>query len=184
MAGVAPGKTFTPGLDFSNQSYSNLSQKVETDVKRAHEIIKEKLPLLGELKALLQISLGDKPPFWIDARSGTATILESCSDEPDTKLTIKPEYISQFYENKLEPRYGLFKDAFFNEASMPQGKITVAIKFADLLTPVPPVPPKHADQFSRLPEATEDIEQVKRDVKEFGYGIVSNYMISNTRARH
>lgn len=184
MAGVAPGKTFTPGLDFSNQSYSNLSQKVETDVKRAHEIIKEKLPLLGELKALLQISLGDKPPFWIDARSGTARILESCSDEPDTKLTIKPEYISQFYENKLEPRYGLFKDAFFNEASMPQGKITVAIKFADLLTPVPPVPPKHADQFSRLPEATEDIEQVKRDVKEFGYGIVSCYRISNTRARH
>ncbi|KAF2995135.1 hypothetical protein E8E14_002215 [Neopestalotiopsis sp. 37M] len=176
MAGVAPGKTYTAGLDFSNQSYSNLEQKFETDVKKAHEIIREKLPLLGELKALLQITFGDKPPFWIDARSGTATILESCKDEPDTKMTIKPEYISQFYENKLEPRYGLFKDAFFNEASMPQGKIPVAIKFADLLTPVPPVPPKHADQFARLPEATEDIEQVRRDIKEFGYGICKNVL--------
>lgn len=176
MAGVAPGKTFTPGLDFSGQSYSNLAKKAEADVSRANEIIKEKLPLLDELKALLQISFGDKPPFFVDARSGTASILTSTNDEPDTKLNIKPEYIAQFYDGKLEPRYGLFKDAFFNEASMPSGSIPVAIKFADLLTPHPPVPPKHADAFSRLPQPTEDIEQVKRDIKEFGYGLVKNVL--------
>lgn len=176
MAGVAPGKTFTPGLDFSGQSYSNLAKKAEADVSRANEIIKEKLPLLGELKALLQISFGDDPPFFIDARSGTASILASTSDEPDTKLNIKPEYIAQFFDGKLEPRYGLFKDAFFNEASMPSGSIPVAIKFADLLTPHPPVPPKHADAFARLPQPTEDIEQVKRDIKEFGYGLVKNVL--------
>lgn len=174
MAGVAPGKTFTPGLDFSSHPYNSLASQDEANVTRAREIIQEKLPLMGELNALLSITFGDKPPFYIDARSGVAFILESTTDEPDTKLNIKPEYIAQFYENKLEPRYGLFKDAFFNEASMPTGKIPVAIKFADLLTPNPPVPPKHADTFDRLPEATEDIEQVKRDVKEFGYGIVSN----------
>ncbi|KAI3390771.1 hypothetical protein diail_8681 [Diaporthe ilicicola] len=176
MAGVAPGKTFTPSLDFSGQSYSDLAKKVEADVSRAHEIIKEKLPLLGELKALLQISFGDKPPFFIDARSGIATILTSTSEEPDTKLNIKSEYIAQFYDGKLEPRYGLFKDAFFNEASMPSGSIPLAIKFADLLTPNPPVPPKHADAFVRLPQPTEDIEQVKRDIKEFGYGLVKNVL--------
>lgn len=174
MAGVAPGKTFTPGLDFSAQTYSSPTTKVEADIKRANAIIKEKLPLLGELKALLSISFGDKPPFFIDARSGTASILDSTKDEPDTKLNIKPEYIAQFYDAKLEPRYGLFKDAFFNEASMPSGSISVAIKFADLLTPQPPVPPKFADTFSRLPKPTEDIEQVRRDIKEFGYGLVSN----------
>ncbi|KAI7782931.1 hypothetical protein LA080_012805 [Diaporthe eres] len=176
MAGVAPGKTFTPGLDFSGQSYSNLARKVEADVSRANEIIQEKLPLLGELKALLQISFVDNRTFFIDARSGTASILTSTNDEPDTKLNIKPEYITQFYDGKLEPRYGLFKDAFFNEASMPSGRIPVAIKFADLLTPSPPVPPKHADAFARLPQPTEDIEQVKRDIKEFGYGIVKNVL--------
>lgn len=176
MAGVAPGQTFTPGLDFSEQSYSNLASKAEADVSRANEIIKEKLPLLGELKALLQISFGDNPPFFIDARSGTASIISSTNDEPDTKLNIKPEYIAHFYDGKLEPRYGLFKDAFFNEASMPSGRIPVAIKFADLLTPSPPVPPKHADAFARLPQPTEDIEQVKRDIKEFGYGIVKNVL--------
>lgn len=176
MAGVAPGKTFTLGLDFSRQSYSNLAKKVEADVSRANKIIKEKLPLLGELKALLQISFGDKPPFFIDARSGIASILASTNDEPDTKLNVKPEYISQFYDGKLEPRYGLFKDAFFNQASMPSGSIPVAIKFADLLTPNPPVPPKHADAFLRLPQPTEDIEQVKRDIQEFGYGLVKNVL--------
>lgn len=176
MAGVAPGKTFTPGLDFSGQSYSNLAKKFEADVSRADEIIKEKLLLLGELKALLQISFGDKPPFFIDARSGIASILASTNDEPDTKLNIKPEYIAQFYDGKLEPRYGLFKDAFFNEASMPSGSIPVAIRFADLLTPHPPAPPKHADAFVRLPQPTEDIEQVKRDIKEFGYGLVKDVL--------
>lgn len=173
MAGVTPGKTFTPGLDFSYHPYNKVTNQTEANVTRAKEIIQEKLPLLGELKALLSVSFGDKPPFYVDARSGVASILESTTDEPDTKLNIKPEYIAQFYEGKLEPRYGLFKDAFFNEASMPLGKIPVAIKFADLLTPDPPVPPQHADAFDRLPEATEDIDQVKRDIKEFGYGIVS-----------
>lgn len=178
MAGVAPGETFTPGLDFSAQSYSNLANKVETDIKRANEIIKEKLPLLGELKALLSITFAGKEPFFIDARSGIASIVNSTDNEPDTKLNIKPEYIIQFYEGKLEPRYGLFKDAFFNEASMPSGRIPVAIKFADLLTPHPPVPPKAADTFDRLPQPTEDIEQVKRDIKEFGYGLVSSPAVS------
>jgi hypothetical protein len=56
---------------------------------------------------------------------------------------------------------------------MPSGRIPVAIKFADLLTPNPPVPPKPANIFNRLPEPTEDIDQVKRDIKEFGYGLVS-----------
>jgi hypothetical protein len=181
MAGATPGKTFTPGLDFSSHPYNNLANQDEANIARAKEIITEKLSLLGELNALLSINFGDKPPFYIDARSGVAVIMDSTEDEPDTKLNIKPEYIAQFYDGKLEPRYGLFKDAFFNEASMPSGKIPVAIKFADLLTPHPPVAPKHADAFDRLPEPTEDIDQVKRDIKKFGYGIVSSSSMSRLR---
>ncbi|KAI1269322.1 hypothetical protein F5Y18DRAFT_415095 [Xylariaceae sp. FL1019] len=176
MAGIQPGQTFTPGLDFSTQSYSKQDDKLETDVQRAHKIIEEKLPLLGDLKALLCISFGERPPFYIDARSGSARFIDSTVDEPDTKLNIKPEYIAQFYEGTLEPRYGLFKDAFFNVAAMPSGRIPLAMKFADLLTPQPPTPPKHADQFDRLPQPTEDIKQVKEDIKEFGYGIAKNVL--------
>ncbi|KAI1281507.1 hypothetical protein F5Y07DRAFT_411602 [Xylaria sp. FL0933] len=175
MAGVIPGKMFTPGSDFSSQSYRTLANKAEVDIEQAHQIIKEKLPVLGELKALLLVHLGDEPPFYIDARSGTAHIIDSTSDEPDTKLKIKPEYISLFYEGKLEPRCALFRDAILDKASVPIGLTPVAVKFADLLTPHPPLPPKPADQFDRLPQPT-NIDQGKRDIKEFGYGIAKNVL--------
>ncbi|KAK8070298.1 Phytanoyl-dioxygenase [Apiospora phragmitis] len=176
MAGVAPGKTYTPGLDFSGVIYTCPVKKADSEADRAHKIIQEKLPLLKQINALLAVTFGDRPTFFIDGRADEAKVLDSCQDEPHCRLNIKPEYIIQFYEGKLEPRYGLFKDAFFNEASMPSGKIPVAIKFADLLTPHPPTPPKPASVFSRLPEPTEDIEQVKRDIEEFGYGLVKNVL--------
>jgi ectoine hydroxylase-related dioxygenase (phytanoyl-CoA dioxygenase family) len=177
MAGFPPGKNLTAELDFSGQSYTDLDKKFEADCKRAREIINEKLHLMGEVNGLLSITFKGKPPFFIDARgSGPAKLLEETSDEPTCSFAIKPEYISQFYEAKLEPRYGLFKDAFFHEMFMPKGVITQAIKFADLLTPNPAVPPKHytAADYPNLPKPTEDIEQVKRDVQKFGYGLVKN----------
>ena len=92
MAGVAPGKTLTPGLDFSGQSYTSLAAKNEVDVARAHEIIKKKLPVLGQLNGLISLTFGDRAPVFIDARGpGDASFLETCSDEPDTKLNMKPE---------------------------------------------------------------------------------------------
>ncbi|KAK6822410.1 hypothetical protein PG995_012130 [Apiospora arundinis] len=176
MAEIPPGPTLTPGLDFSCNKIGDYdAAKVDGAYNRAVEIIKEKLPLMGQLKALLTVSLGEeKPLIIIDARSGDVLLLDQFIGEPDTKVTIKPEYIIQFYEGKLEPRYGLFKDAFFHEASMPQGKIPVAIKFADLLTPDPPSPPRLYQPGMRVPRPTEDIAQVKRDITEFGYGLVAN----------
>lgn len=50
------------------------------------------------------------------------------------------------------------------------------IKFADLLTPNPAVAPRMAGTFDRLPVPTEHIEQVKRDIEEFGYGLVKNVL--------
>lgn len=92
MAGVIPGKTLTPGLDFSAQSYSNLAAHNEAHIARAHEIIKEKLPVLGQLNGLVSLTFGDRAPIYVDARSaGPAKLLETSSDEPDTKVTIRPE---------------------------------------------------------------------------------------------
>lgn len=195
MAGVPPGKPLTTGLDFSGQSYVDLAKKAEEDVSRAHEVIREKLPLFAQLRGLISLTFGDRPAVFLDARSDEAKLLEQCSDEPDTKLNVNPECkrlltemslgrcptktnadIIQFYRGELEPRYGLFKDAFFHSASMPQGNIPLAIKFADLLTPTPPTAPLKVtpETFPRLPQPTEDIDQVKRDVLEFGYGLVRN----------
>jgi len=129
---------------------------------------------MGMLNGLLMVNLGaNRPDIFIDAR-GEPRLLEKTEDTPDTRLNIKPEYIIQFYEGKLEPRYGLFKDAYFHEASLPQGNLRIAIKFADLLCPVNPSNPKHYQPGMRLPQPTEDLEQVKRDIREFGYGLVKN----------
>jgi len=184
MAGTAPGKTWTPELDFSGQTYSNPDKTFELNCQRAREIITNKLPILGEINGLLSITFNGKPPFFIDARGGSkgtaAKLLEETEDEPTCSFAIKPEYIAQFYEAKLEPRYGLFKDAFFHEMYMPKGNISEAIKFADLLTPNPPVPPRHykPEEWASLPKATEDLEQVRRDLAQYGYGIVKNALDS------
>ncbi|KAK8118116.1 uncharacterized protein PG998_006397 [Apiospora kogelbergensis] len=156
MAGVAPGKTYTPGLGLSGVTYTCPAKKAESDAERAHKIIQEKLPVLSQINVLFTVTFGDRPTFFVDGRSDEAKILDSCNKEPECRLNIKPEYIIQFYENKPEPRYG---DAFFNEASKPSGKIPVAIR-----------------SFSRLLKATEDINQVKRDIEEFGYGLAKNFL--------
>lgn len=91
MAGVLPGKTFTAGLDFSGQVYVDANKKAEQDVVRAHEIIKEKLPLLGQVNGLISLTFGDRPAVFLDARSGEAKLIEETSDEPITTLNIKPE---------------------------------------------------------------------------------------------
>ncbi|KAK8091594.1 hypothetical protein PG997_001955 [Apiospora hydei] len=176
MAEIPPGPTFTKGLDFSsNKIGNNGASKADLAYEHAVNIIKEKLSLMTELRALLTVNLGDERPLIvIDARSGDAKLLDQVDDEPDTKVTIKPEYIIQFYEGKLEPRYGLFKDAFFHEASMPQGRIPVAIKFADLLTPNPQARRGPTNPACGSPRPTADLEEVKRNIREFGYGLVAN----------
>ncbi|KAI1404169.1 PhyH-domain-containing protein [Hypoxylon fuscum] len=181
MAGVTPGKSLVPELDFSSQSYGDPSKRFDADVVQAQNIIREKLPIFSQLHALLSITFGTNPPLFIDALlfGSPAKLLKSLPDDrsPDAQLTIRPEYIKQFADGQLEPRYALFKDAFFHETAMPKGNIRVAILFADLLTPKgPPLPPKLVlpGAFERLPVPTEDIDQVKRDIREFGYGFVKN----------
>lgn len=98
--------------------------------------------------------------------------------EPATRITIKPEYILLFSEGNLDPRLGMFKDAIFHEPAMPKGDIPKAVRFADLLTPDPSVELRPASDFQpkELPQPTEDIEQVKRDVQQWGYGCVITTM--------
>ena len=89
MAEIPAGPTFTPGLDFSsNQIGDHDTSKVDGAYNRAVAIIKEKLPLMGELKALLSVNLGDeKPLLVIDARLGDAKLVDQGVWEPDTRIT-------------------------------------------------------------------------------------------------
>lgn len=128
--------------------------------------------------ALVQLVFGDysnsKAPVFVDARTDKAVLLDDLPEgaEPDVKITINPDCIVQFSEGNLDTRLGMFKDAIFHEPSMPKGDIPKAVRFADLLTPHPPDPLKTADFFDpdKLPKPTEDLDQVKKDIKDFGYG--------------
>lgn len=91
MAGTPPGKTWISGLEFTDQVYVNLATKATADIKRAHEIITEKLPLLGQLKAVISLTLGDHQPVFLDARSGEAKLIDKFEGEPTTILNMKAE---------------------------------------------------------------------------------------------
>jgi hypothetical protein len=146
-------------------------QPSKAEIQQAVRYIEEALPKLGSLKALVQIDLyGDEGPFFVDARS-EPRILKSTQDEPNCSMKVKPHYIKQFAQGKMDPRYGLFK---FHQQTPPQGDISVAVKFCDLLGPVNPVHPNLVWKDTKLPEPTTDLEQVRKDIEKFGYGFVKD----------
>lgn len=84
-------------------------QKADITYQRAIDTIKEKLPKMAPLKALLEIDMGGRDgPLYLDARS-EPKLVSAAEGEPDCQLKIKPEYVLDFAAGKLEPRYGLFK---------------------------------------------------------------------------
>ncbi|KAI1210756.1 PhyH-domain-containing protein [Annulohypoxylon truncatum] len=182
MAGVLPGKPLVPELDFSSQPYGNLSKRFDIDAAEARSVIEEKLPVLAQLNALVSVAFGTNPPLFVDARApgSPAKLLDTPPEdgaEPDSQVTIQPASIIQFAQGHLEPRFGLFKDAYLYDTAMRKETIPLAIKFADLLTPQgPPAEAKLPvpGVLEQLPVPTEDIAQVKRDIKQFGYGFVKN----------
>ncbi|KAJ9636129.1 hypothetical protein H2204_005401 [Knufia peltigerae] len=139
----------------------------------ALSLIEERLPKMASLRAVLSLDLGfDDGPIYIDARE-EPRIVHEIDCEPNCILKTKPDYIRQFVEGKLEPRYGLFKDGFFDETTLPKGEIKVAVKFADMLCPESPVHPE-IPVGRELPTPTEDLDRVLTDIREFGYGLVKD----------
>ncbi|KZL76607.1 phytanoyl- dioxygenase family protein [Colletotrichum incanum] len=182
MAIVPPSKTFTPGLEFKNRQYFDPAEKFQIEAAAALRIVGDKLSVLGEVKALVKLTFGDvtysNPPIFIDAREREVQLLKSVAADvdPDVQVIIKPEYIIRFHEGTLDPRMGLFMDARTYEPSTPKGNIPKLIRFADLLSKSPPRLLGEVKNLHglTLPQPTEDIEQIKRDLIQFGYGLVKN----------
>ena len=150
------------------------TSKTPDHSSEALKIIKSRLPNMNKVKGVLKLDIGlQNGPIYVDTRQDPC-ILQSYDGEPDCAVKVKPQYIRQFYEGQLEPRYALFKDGFFDETTLPKGDIKVAVKFADALCPIDPSHPVAPKSDSKLPSPTEDMEQVRRDLKEFGYGLVKN----------
>lgn len=84
-------------------------EKAKFVYERALNTIKENLSRMTPLKALLEIDMGGSDgPLYLDARE-EPKLVATAEGQPDCRLKIKPEYVVQFAEGKLEPRYGLLK---------------------------------------------------------------------------
>jgi hypothetical protein len=80
----------------------------------AIDTIKDKLPRMMLLKALLEIDVGSSNgPLYLDARE-EPKLVATVEGQPDCRLKTKPEYVIQSAEGQLEPRYGLSKVYFLN----------------------------------------------------------------------
>ncbi|KAI7921084.1 hypothetical protein M0657_006262 [Pyricularia oryzae] len=176
-----PPKPYTPGLDFASRRYVDPAAQFDHECSEALHVIKAKLQDFAELEALISITLSDgtfsKPPVYIDARGGHVGVLDETDAVPDAQTTLKPGYVIRFHQGILDPRLGLFMDAAANPKTVPTGNVPKIIRWADLLNKTPVQLLRGADSFDRLPQPTEDLEQVKRDIEEFGYGLIANALL-------
>ena len=154
----------------------NKRPATEAQYLEAIEAIRSKLPKLAELKALIELDLtSGHPPIFIDARE-SPKILDSTSDEPSARLRTRPETILHLIEGLMEVRYA----DHFNHIEVKGERLELAVKFGDLLSPVQPASP--SAPVGRLPEPTTDLNQVKADLKEFGYGFVKDALSAEQSA--
>lgn len=167
---IAKSSVAVKDVDHSNfgNPIDNKRPATEAEYLEAIEAIKSRLPKLAELQALIKLDLtSGHPPLFIDAR-GWPKILDGTNDEPSAHLRTRPETILHLIEGLMEVRYA----DHFNHIEVKGERLELAVKFGDLLSPVQPASP--SPPVGDLPEPTTDIKQVKRDLKEFGYGLVRN----------
>ncbi|KAI8266070.1 Xanthine dehydrogenase [Colletotrichum sp. SAR11_239] len=178
MSMPAPSKPLG-ALDFSQVTYGNKAQRFTAQTNLARLILAEKLQAFQEINALAKITFAegnstDPDPVWIDARSTPVKLLDSAPTEvgaPAFELTWPPERFENLTEGRDDPQTAVFMSAVPTTGDYP-----LAIRFADLMTPNPTASPKTAKELplEELPKPTEDIDQVKRDLRRWGYGLLKN----------
>ncbi|KAL3295185.1 Phytanoyl-dioxygenase [Colletotrichum asianum] len=178
MSMPAPSKPLG-ALDFSQVTYGNKAQRFTAQTNLARLILAEKLQAFQEINALAKITFAegkstDPDPVWIDARSTPVKLLDSAPTEVGAsafELTWPPERFENLAEGRDDPQTAVFMSAVPTTGDYP-----LAIRFADLMTPNPTAPPKTAKELplEELPKPTEDIDQVKRDLRRWGYGLLKN----------
>lgn len=109
--GLTVGKDGKQTIETAGGVYYKKSpeEKAKLVYERALNAIKANLSRMTPLKALLEIDMGSSDgPFYLDAREDPK-LVATADGEPDCQLKIKPDYIVQFAQGNLEPRYGLLR---------------------------------------------------------------------------
>ena len=135
------------------------------------ELIKSKLCRMEQVNALIEVRIApNQAPIVIDARKTPAVILPTSNEKPETVITISPLTLKKLSKGQIETRFAMF----WGGLMMTDGNTRPATKFGDSMCPVIPTHPAKVQDKSKLPKPTRDIEQVRRDIEEFGYGLVAD----------
>lgn len=150
----------------------------EEAYNNAVSLIKSRLSHMSPINALFTLTLApNHPSLLIDATKHPATLTQTPSliDLPATvagRLHARPHMIQRWIAGQMEARYSLSNSHIYPESGTPP---RIAVKFVDALTPFGATHPKLDPEIvPRLPKPTEDVRQVRRDVEEFGYGLLKN----------
>lgn len=146
------------------------------EYENAVAIIKSKLEKLSACNALFSVNLGtNQQELVIDSRGDTAAklVADSAAARPeslDCKLTIRPVMVQRFADGVMDARYGMsYAHILVN------GPTRVGLKFLDAIGPFNPTHPKlDRTRLDSLPQPTEDVARVKRDLADWGYGLYKN----------
>lgn len=152
------------------------SQDVSTeDYDRAVELISTKLDKMALVAAKLTLTVApNHSALLIDATRVPATLAKLAGDVPndiDGEVYITAVMIKRFVDGIMDARYALNWGHIF----MRSGPTRIGVKLVDALTPFGAEHPKlDRLDLGTLPQPTEDVAQVKRDLDVWGYGFVKN----------
>ncbi|GKT50421.1 uncharacterized protein ColSpa_10602 [Colletotrichum spaethianum] len=129
---------------------------------------------------LVELSFADdtqEQPLYsiiIDSRSNRATILEILPEntQPDLASTIKPEYVLDVMEGRINPQQA------FRLYARPPCPGAFASRFSVQGPPAPVGSSEELDAES-LPKLSEDIQQIKSDLEKWGYAFVANALTAD-----
>lgn len=156
-----------------------LSQPVDRkDYDNAVQVITNRLPKMSTINAKFALNLGGgHQPFIIDAKASPPTMAPLEGSEPDdleAQVFIRATMVKRFTDGMMDSRYALN----WGHIYMVSGPVRIGVKFGDVLTGFNQTHPKLSDiNLSDLPQPTEDVAQVKRDLEKWGYGLVKNALI-------
>ncbi|KAJ9603815.1 hypothetical protein H2200_012001 [Cladophialophora chaetospira] len=147
----------------------------KADYDRAKDLIKTKLDDMSLVAAKFILTIApNHAPLLIDARVSPATLTtleEDGPDDLDGEVYITATMIKRFVDGLMDARYALNWGHIF----MRSGPTRIGVKFVDALTPFNAVHPKlDRLDLKTLPQPTEDIAQVQKDLDVWGYGFVKN----------
>jgi hypothetical protein len=171
------------GVEADINDYATLGKfgepSSQEDYKAAVALIESKLDKMNPVSAVFAVNMGSNvPQLHIDARGpGKAKMsthdTKSTSigqDAPVAKVYVRPSAVQRFVDGIMDARYAQFFGHLFIE-----GPTRVGIKFVDSLVPFENIHPVlDKARLDQLPRPTEDMNQVKRDLKNWGYGMIKN----------